>query len=63
LPIRLQRLPPDFSEGVLEIIRELAAFNGEWLVEDAEKFIDSMVRGSASLEMMRKNLPDGVWTK
>jgi ubiquinone/menaquinone biosynthesis C-methylase UbiE len=36
-------------------------FNGEWLIGNAEKFLDSMVRGSAPLELMRKNLPEGVW--
>jgi SAM-dependent methyltransferase len=40
---------------------KVTAFDGEWRIENAEKFLDSMVRGSAPLEMMRKNLPEGVW--
>jgi ubiquinone/menaquinone biosynthesis C-methylase UbiE len=42
---------------------QITAFDGEWRIENAEKFLDSMVRGSAPLEMMRKNLPDGVWVE
>ena len=38
-------------------------FNGEWPVSNAEKFLDSMIRGSAPLEMMRKNLPDDLWAE
>lgn len=38
-------------------------FDGAWLIDNTEKFLDSMVRGSAPLEMMRKNLPAGVWVE
>ncbi len=42
---------------------KITAFDGAWLIENAEKFLESMVRGSAPLEMMRKNLPEGVWAE
>jgi len=36
-------------------------FDGEWQVRGVEDFLESMVRGSAPLEMMRKNLGAAVW--
>ena len=41
----------------------VTAFDGEWQVKGAEEFLESMVKGSAPLEMMRKNLPPGVWVE
>lgn len=41
----------------------VTAFDGAWLVEDAEKFLDSMVRGSAPLEMMKNNLGAEKWVE
>lgn len=38
-------------------------FDGEWQVTDAENFLESMVKGSAPLEMMRKNLGAEVWAE
>lgn len=41
----------------------VTAFDGAWLVADAEKFLDSMVKGSAPLEMMKNNLGPDVWAE
>lgn len=42
---------------------QISPFDGEWLIEDAERFLDSMVRGSAPLEMMKNNLGVDVWAE
>jgi SAM-dependent methyltransferase len=42
---------------------KVTAFDGEWQVRGAEEFLESMVKGSAPLEMMRKNLPGEVWAE
>lgn len=41
----------------------ITAFDGAWPVTDAEKFLDSMVKGSAPLEMMKKNLGPELWAE
>lgn len=41
----------------------VTAFDGAWPVEDADRFLDSMVRGSAPLEMMKKNLGPDIWAE
>lgn len=38
-------------------------FDGKWQVRGAEEFLESMVKGSAPLEMMRHNLPADVWAE
>lgn len=40
---------------------KVTAFDGGWRVEDPEKFLDSMVRGSAPLEMMKNKLGPEAW--
>ena len=42
---------------------QVTAFDGTWQVRGAEEFLESMVKGSAPLEMMRKNLAADVWTE
>lgn len=41
----------------------VTAFDGEWRVENADAFLESMVKGSAPLEMMRHNLGADVWAE
>jgi SAM-dependent methyltransferase len=41
----------------------VTAFDGEWRVENADTFLESMVKGSAPLEMMRHNLGGDVWAE
>jgi hypothetical protein len=36
-------------------------FDGKWEISGVEEFLESMVKGSAPLEMMRHNLPADVW--
>lgn len=39
----------------------VTAFDGEWEVRDADSFVESMVRGSAPIEMLRRNLDKETW--
>lgn len=40
---------------------QVTAFDGVWQVRGSEEFLESMVKGSAPLEMMRKNLSPETW--
>jgi SAM-dependent methyltransferase len=42
---------------------KVTAFDGGWQIDDSEKFLDSMVRGSAPLEMMRNKLGPEAWVE
>jgi hypothetical protein len=41
----------------------VTAFDGEWPIESCERFFDSMIKGSAPLEMMRSRLPEDMWIR
>jgi len=42
---------------------EVVPFDGEWRVEDVESFLDSMIRGSAPLVMLKKQVGEAVWAE
>ncbi len=41
----------------------ITPFDGYWTVEDVEAFLDSMIRGSAPLVMLKNSLPEEVWAE
>ncbi|WP_455217514.1 class I SAM-dependent methyltransferase [Kaarinaea lacus] len=38
-------------------------FDGSWLIDDIESFLDSMARGSAPIVMLKKQLGDEAWAE
>jgi len=41
----------------------IAPFDGHWQVDDVDAFLDSMVRGSAPITMLKNQLGDAVWAE
>jgi ubiquinone/menaquinone biosynthesis C-methylase UbiE len=42
---------------------EVTPFDGTWRVENVEDFLDSMVRGSAPITLLKSQLGDAVWAE
>jgi hypothetical protein len=41
----------------------ITSFDGTWQVEKVESFLDSMVRGSAPIAMLKRQLGEPAWTE
>ena len=41
----------------------ITAFDGHWQVDDVEAFLDSMVRGSAPIAVLKNQLGEQVWAE
>jgi ubiquinone/menaquinone biosynthesis C-methylase UbiE len=41
----------------------IVSFDGHWKVEDTEYFLDSMVRGSAPIQLLKSQLGESLWAE